>query len=183
MTSCLSSLESFSLYFEGRCNYAHFINRLDLELERRFPSSCAHSAAVELTLLLGASTEDEARESVASACRVALDEQPRMDWADVTRKLDDEPLFDSIYYDGGGPFNEYYETAADNRVPYVDGRHAQVLGHDASRVDDVYEAYAQETKIECEFWGPTVTEYYLSSVRSVHFPFHVLNSNDHVSSR
>eukprot|EP00584_Thalassiosira_punctigera_P001489 CAMPEP_0172534068 /NCGR_PEP_ID=MMETSP1067-20121228/6567_1 /TAXON_ID=265564 ORGANISM="Thalassiosira punctigera, Strain Tpunct2005C2" /NCGR_SAMPLE_ID=MMETSP1067 /ASSEMBLY_ACC=CAM_ASM_000444 /LENGTH=392 /DNA_ID=CAMNT_0013318807 /DNA_START=59 /DNA_END=1237 /DNA_ORIENTATION=+ len=145
--SCLSSIEPFFIYFEGRCTYQHFLGRLNLELGRDSPS-CPHDASRELQLLLGLSSEAEARSHIESSCQVAFDNQYQMAWEDVTRKLHDQPLFDSIYYNGGGLWNEYYETGVNNRVPYVDQRFAQVLKHDASRIDDVYEAYAREQKVE-----------------------------------
>ena len=43
-----------------------------------------------------------------------------------------------------------FETNVDNRVPFVDGRAANVLEEDGSRIDDVYEVYAKEGKIECK---------------------------------
>ena len=74
-----------------------------------------------------------------------------MNWKDVTKKAaQQQPLFDSIYYDGGSVWNEQFETNVDNRVPFVDGRAANVLEEDGSRIDDVYEVYAKEGKIECK---------------------------------
>lgn len=157
--SCLTSIESFALYFEGRCTHGHLLSRLQLELTREAPS-CPHSASQELQYLLDVPSEAEAKSRIEAACQYAFDNQYQMAWEDVTRRLYDDPLFDSIYYDGGGYWNEYYETGVDNRVPYVDQKFAQVLRKDGSRIDDVYEAYAREQKIECK------TPLYVSTLRS-----------------
>eukprot|EP00581_Thalassiosira_minuscula_P031004 CAMPEP_0183761182 /NCGR_PEP_ID=MMETSP0739-20130205/8261_1 /TAXON_ID=385413 /ORGANISM="Thalassiosira miniscula, Strain CCMP1093" /LENGTH=400 /DNA_ID=CAMNT_0025999283 /DNA_START=15 /DNA_END=1217 /DNA_ORIENTATION=+ len=153
--ACLSTVESYSMYYEGRCTYTDFLTRLDLEIQREAPD-CPWGAVAELRLLLNGTvtpgvvpSEDEAKSHIEDACQAALDAQPQFGWGDVTKKAArGEPLFDSIYYDGGSIWNEQYETLKDNRVPYVDGKPANVLKHDGSRIDDVYEAYAQEGKIE-----------------------------------
>lgn len=146
--SCLSAAEPFSLYFEGSCTYADFLARLDLELTRESPA-CPHTAIQELLYLLDIPTEGDAKSHIESSCDYALDNQKQMPWEDVTKNYNvEQPLFDSIYYDGGGYWNEYYETEVDNRVPYVDDSSAQSLRADGSRIDNVYEAYAKEMKIE-----------------------------------
>ena len=147
-TSCLTSF--FPLYFEGRCTYSHFHARLQLELQREAPS-CPHNATAELLLLLNVPTEAEAKSHIESSCQKGFDAQYELAWKDVTQKAArEQPLFDKQYYDGGSAWNEQYETLADNRVPYVDGRAANVLRDDGSRIDDVYEAYASQGKIECK---------------------------------
>ncbi|KAL7550273.1 hypothetical protein ACHAWF_013512 [Thalassiosira exigua] len=148
LSSCLPSVETFALYYEGRCTYAGFLGRLDLELRREAPD-CPHSAADELEVLLGLSGR-AAVDHIEAACQKAFDYQYEMAWEDVTQKatLRGQPMFDKTYFNGGTAFNEQYETEVDDRVPYVDGKPANVLKLDGSRIDDVYEAYAREMKIE-----------------------------------
>jgi len=119
-------------------------------LQREAPS-CPHNATAELLLLLNVPTEAEAKSHIESSCQKGFDAQYELAWKDVTQKAArEQPLFDKQYYDGGSAWNEQYETLADNRVPYVDGRAANVLRDDGSRIDDVYEAYASQGKIECK---------------------------------
>ena len=108
-----------------------------------------------MQLLLGISNNNEAaaQSHVIAACATAYNTQYQMMWKEVTQKatLRNEPLFDKTYYDGGSIWNEQYETGVNNRVPYVNQRYSNVLKYDGSRIDDVYEAYAREQKIECKF--------------------------------
>lgn len=159
--SCIPSTSSFNMYFQGRCSWTDFTERLQIELERNYPD-CTHTAFQEAQLLLGLLTaettidecaalqrEEEAMKAVNASCQAAFDSQPALAWRDVTQKhLQGEPLFDTTYFNGGGTWNEYYQTEADNRVPYVPEKDAHVLKKDASRVDDIYEAVAKEQKIE-----------------------------------
>ena len=151
ISSCLSSVESFALYFEtnGRqqCNWSVFRNRLDVELEREAPD-CPHDSTAEMLALLGLDAESDLVAYINSKCQLVYDNQPQMDWEAVMKKQAyGQPLFDQTYYDGGSYLNEYYETNVDNRVPYVVNKAANVLKKDGSRIDDVYEAYAKEGKI------------------------------------
>jgi len=150
ISSCLSSVESFALYFEtsGRqqCNFSVFRNRLDLELQRE--TNCPHDATAEMLALLDLDAESDAVAYINSKCRLVYDNQPQMDWEAVAKKQAyGQPLFDQTYYDGGSYLNEYYQTNVDNRAPYVADKAANVLKRDGSRIDDVYEAYAKEGKI------------------------------------
>jgi len=149
MVACLSTNESFSIYFEGRCTYTDLVSRIDLELQREAPK-CKHTGAQELQLLLNIPNKVDAEAHIEGTCQAALDGQYQMLWKDVTQKatLRGDPLFDKRYYDGGSIWNEQYETGVDNRVPYVDRKFANVLKYDGSRIDDVYETYAEEQKIE-----------------------------------
>ena len=151
ISSCLSSVESFALYFEtnGRqqCNWSVFRDRLDVELEREAPD-CPHDSTAEMLALLGLDAESDLVAYINSKCQLVYDNQPQMDWEAVMKKQAyGQPLFDQTYYDGGSYLNEYYETNVDNRVPYVVNKAANVLKKDGSRIDDVYEAYAKEGKI------------------------------------
>lgn len=149
------------MYFEGRCTYADFLERLAIEIEREAPG-CTHTASQEVQLLLGLITpattleecealqmEEQAVAQIEAACQAAFDSQTTFAWQDISRKhLIDEPLFDSIYYDGGSIWNEQYQTSVDNRVPYVPGQDAHVLKNDGSRIDDIYDSVAEEMKVE-----------------------------------
>ena len=134
-----SSVATFSLFFEGHCDYAHIVSRINLELQREEPS-CPHGGVKELQLLLGISNNNEAaaKSHVREACSTAFNTQYQMMWKEVTQKatLRNEPLFDKTYYDGGSIWNEQYETGVDNRVPYVNQRYANVLKYDGSRIDE-----------------------------------------------
>lgn len=149
MGACLSTDEPFSLYYEGRCTYNDLVSRIDLELAREAPN-CPYNGAQELQFLLNINNKEDAISHIEQACQYAFDTQDQMAWKDVTQKTTKrgEPLFDKTYYDGGSIWNEQIETGVDNRVPYVDQKFANVLKADGSRIDDVYEAYAKEQKIE-----------------------------------
>ena len=158
--SCLSKVEPIDLYFEGQCSYTNLLTRLNTELAREAPT-CTWGAVPELRLLLerpphpdgtrDVPTITETETYIETLCQSALDQQSQLEWKGVTKKASkQQPLFDSIYYDGGSIWNEQYETNVDNRLPFVDGRAANVLEKDGSRIDDVYEAYAKEGKIECK---------------------------------
>lgn len=159
--SCIPSTLSFSMYFQGRCTWTDFLERLEIELDRSYPG-CTHTPAQEAQLLLGLVTPDttldecdtyereqQAMDAVHASCQEAFDSQLTLAWRDITQKhLHGEPLFDTNYFNGGTSWNEYYETNVDNRIPFIPGEPAHVLKYDASRVDDIFEAVAQEQKIE-----------------------------------
>lgn len=145
--TCIPSSDVFFLHWVDNCSYTEFLERLHDEMLKETPD-CSHSATVELELLLGVSAA-EAEALITNECQKKLDAQLTMSWKDVTQKAaNGEPIFDQIYFNGGGIWNEQYQTSVENRVPYIPGEPSHVLAYDASRVDDVYESYAEEMKIE-----------------------------------
>jgi len=117
----------------GECSYNDLIEGLEVRIENK---NCDNSAQEELRLLLGVTTNSEAKTIIGEYCdeQFALQAENSKHFTDYVKKPD---YFLEEYFHGGTTWNE--------EVQYTDesGIDRNVLANDASRVPLTYNGRAQ----------------------------------------
>jgi len=117
----------------GECSYNDLIEGLEVRIENK---NCDNSAQEELRLLLGVTTNSEAKTIIGEYCdeQFALQAENSKHLTDYVQKPD---YFLEEYFHGGTKWNEEIQYTDENGID------RNVLANDASRVNSVYDGRAQ----------------------------------------
>jgi len=136
-TSCFATNNFKINIVDGECSYDDLIEGLEIRIENK---NCENDAQEELRLLLGASSNGEAKDIIEEYCaeQFALQVENSKHLTDYLMKKTD---FIEEYFHGGTTWNE--------EIQYTDesGIDRNVLANDASRVNSLYNGRGQNGMI------------------------------------
>lgn len=136
-TACFAN-DNFKInVVDGECSYDDLIEGLEIRIENK---NCENDAQEELRLLLGASSNGEAKDIIEEYCaeQFSLQVENSKHLTDYLMKKTD---FVQEYFHGGTTWNE--------EVQYTDetGIDRNVLANDASKVNSLYNGRGQNGMI------------------------------------
>jgi len=136
-TACFAN-DNFKInVVDGECSYDDLIEGLEVRIENK---NCDNDAKEELRLLLGVTTNSEAKTLIGEYCdeQLALQAEGSKHLTDLVMKPD---YFLKEYFRGGTSWNEEVQYTDENGVD------RNVLANDASRVNSAYNGRAQKGMI------------------------------------
>jgi len=137
-TACFAN-DNFKInVVDGECSYDDLIEGLEVRIENK---NCGNGAKEELRLLLGVTTNSEAKNIIGEYCdeQLALQAEESKPLTDHLAKKD---YFVEEYFHGGTTWNEEVQYTDDSGVD------RNVLANDASRVNSLFNGRAQNGMIE-----------------------------------